>query len=184
MALVHKNPSKPLRMSSQCPCAPCRNVTEPLGKPSECPVANRPRHLWGPAALQGSSSGGLLFRRACVYTPCSWASPWHLHLLFVASAGPMSYSHLLFVPHFEPRSLLFYVWIMISICLPVQETPETWIWSRGQEDPLEKGTATHSSNLAWRIPWTEELGKLQSVGSQRAGHDCASHLLFFFFSVA
>ena len=41
----------------------------------------------------------------------------------------------------------------------------------GWEDPLEKGMATHSSNLAWRIPWTEEPSGLQSIGSQRAGHD-------------
>ena len=43
--------------------------------------------------------------------------------------------------------------------------------SLGQEDPLEEGTATHSSVLAWRIPWTEEPGGLQSTASQRAGHD-------------
>ena len=42
---------------------------------------------------------------------------------------------------------------------------ETWVRSLGQEDPLEKGMATHSSILAWRIPWTEEPGGLQSVGS-------------------
>ena len=48
---------------------------------------------------------------------------------------------------------------------------ETWVRSLGQEDPLEKGLATHSSILAWRIPWTEELGRLQSMGSQRVGHD-------------
>ena len=41
----------------------------------------------------------------------------------------------------------------------------------GQEDPLEEGTATHFSSLAWRIPWTEEPGRLQSMGSQRVGHD-------------
>ena len=41
----------------------------------------------------------------------------------------------------------------------------------GQEDPLEEGMATHSSILAWEIPWTEEPGGLQSVGSQRVGHD-------------
>ena len=41
----------------------------------------------------------------------------------------------------------------------------------GQEDPLEKEMATHSSILAWKIPWTEEPGRLQSVGSQRVGHD-------------
>ena len=50
----------------------------------------------------------------------------------------------------------------------MQETPA---WSLGQEDPLEKEMATHSSILAWRIPWTEESGGLQSMGSHRVGHD-------------
>ena len=48
---------------------------------------------------------------------------------------------------------------------------ETWVQSLDQEDPLEKEMATHSSILAWRIPWTEEPGGLQSVGSHRVGHD-------------
>ena len=48
---------------------------------------------------------------------------------------------------------------------------ETWVRSLGREDPLEKGKATHSSIHAWRIPWTEEPGRLQSTGSQRVGHD-------------
>ena len=48
---------------------------------------------------------------------------------------------------------------------------ETWVQSPGWDDPLEKGMATHSSILAWRIPWTEEPGGLQSVGSQRNRHD-------------
>ena len=48
---------------------------------------------------------------------------------------------------------------------------ETKVQSLGQEDLLEKGMATHSSILAWRIPWTEESGRLQSMGSQRVGHD-------------
>ena len=48
---------------------------------------------------------------------------------------------------------------------------ETWVWSLSQEDPLEKGMATHSSILTWRIPWTEEPGWLQSTGSQRVGHN-------------
>ena len=49
--------------------------------------------------------------------------------------------------------------------------PETRVRSLGWEDPLEKEMATHSSILAWRIPWTEEPGGLQSTGSQRVGHD-------------
>jgi len=48
---------------------------------------------------------------------------------------------------------------------------ETWVWSLGQADPLEKEMATHSSTLAWKIPWTEKPGRLQSMGSQRVGHD-------------
>ena len=48
---------------------------------------------------------------------------------------------------------------------------ETWVLSLGWEDPLEKGTAAHSSILAWRIPWTEEPGRLQSMGLQRVRHD-------------
>ena len=43
---------------------------------------------------------------------------------------------------------------------------ETWVWSLGQEEPLEKAMATHSSILAWKIPWTEEIGRLQFMGSQ------------------
>ena len=48
---------------------------------------------------------------------------------------------------------------------------ETWVRSLGWEDPLEKEIAIHTSILAWRIPWTEEPGRLQSMGSQRVGHD-------------
>ena len=48
---------------------------------------------------------------------------------------------------------------------------ETWVRSLGREDPLEKEMATHSSILAWRIPSTEEPGRLQSMGSQRVGYD-------------
>ena len=47
---------------------------------------------------------------------------------------------------------------------------ESWVQSLGQEDLPEKGMAIHSSILAWRIPWTEEPGRLQSMGSQRVGH--------------
>ena len=53
--------------------------------------------------------------------------------------------------------------------LPVLQ--ETWVPSLGRENPLEKEMATHSSILAWRIPWTEEPGGLQSIGSHGVGHD-------------
>ena len=54
-------------------------------------------------------------------------------------------------------------------CLPIMR--ETWVRTLGWEDPLEKEMATHSSILAWRIPYTEVPGRLQSMGSQRVGHD-------------
>ena len=56
---------------------------------------------------------------------------------------------------------------------------ETWVRSLGQEDPLEKEMATHSSIVAWRIPWTEEPGRLQSMGSQRVRHDWVTSPSFF-----
>ena len=52
----------------------------------------------------------------------------------------------------------------------MQATQETWVQSLGREDPLEDGMATHSSILAWRIPWTKKPGGLQSTGFQRVRH--------------
>jgi len=60
--------------------------------------------------------------------------------------------------------------------MPVMQ--ETWVWSLGQEDPLEKGMASHSSILAWRIPWTEP-GGLQSTGSQRLRSNLVSNTFTF-----
>ena len=60
---------------------------------------------------------------------------------------------------------------ILRICLPIQETEETWIQSLVQEDPLEEEMATHSMILACKIPWTEEPGRLQFIGSQRVEHD-------------
>ena len=56
---------------------------------------------------------------------------------------------------------------------------ETQVRSLSWEDPLEKGMATHYSILAWKIPWTKEPGRLQSVGSQRVRHDCVITFTFF-----
>ena len=67
---------------------------------------------------------------------------------------------------------------------------ETQVRSLGREDPLEKEMAMHSSTVAWKIPWTEEPGRLQSMGSQRVGHDCVTSLSqdqnrdFFFFQMS
>ena len=65
------------------------------------------------------------------------------------------------------------IWVSL-VAQRVKRLPamqETWVRSLGQEDPLEKEMATHSSTLAWKIPWTEKPGRLQSMGLQRVGHD-------------
>ena len=72
-----------------------------------------------------------------------------------------------------PESIWQRIWTSL-VAHEVKNLPTMWetqVQSLGKEDPLEKGMATHSSILAWRIPWTEEPGGLQSMGSQRAGHD-------------
>ena len=61
-------------------------------------------------------------------------------------------------------------------CLPTMQ--ETRVWSLGWEDPLEKEMATHYSTLAWKIPGTEEPGRLQSMGLQRVAHDWVTSLHF------
>ena len=74
--------------------------------------------------------------------------------------------------------LLKIYWLILLIDSLVAQTvkrlytmQETRVQSLGQEDPLEKEMATHSSTLAWKIPWTEEPGRLQSIRLQRVGHD-------------
>ena len=63
---------------------------------------------------------------------------------------------------------------MVKNSSAMQELKETWVRFLGREDSLEEGMATHSSILAWRIPWTEEPGGLQSMGSQRVQHDSSN----------
>ena len=71
---------------------------------------------------------------------------------------------------------LKYSWasLVAQLAKKPSATPETWARSLGWEDPLEKETATFSSILSWRIPWTEEPGRLQSMGSQRVGRNWAT----------
>ena len=69
------------------------------------------------------------------------------------------------------------IWIQSLVAQMVKRLTTTWetrFSSLGPEDPLEKETATHSRTLAWKIPWTEERGRLQSRGSQRLGHERAT----------
>ena len=67
---------------------------------------------------------------------------------------------------------------MTQLAKNLPAVQETWVQSLGWEDPLEKGMVTHFIILAWRIPWMEEPGGLQSVGSQRVGYDEQLSLLF------
>ena len=73
-----------------------------------------------------------------------------------------------------------HLWWLMMKNLPVMQ--ETWVWSLDWEDPLEKGMATHSSILGGRIPWTEEPGGLQSMGSKGVRHDWASNIFTFTFA--
>ena len=61
--------------------------------------------------------------------------------------------------------------LVVKMVKRLPALPETWVQPLGQEDPLEKEMTTHSSTLAWKIPWMEEPGRLPSMGSQRVGHD-------------
>ena len=76
------------------------------------------------------------------------------------------------------KSLIKRLYSASLVALSVKNLPaaqETWVRSLGWEDPLEKEMATHWSILAWKISWAEEPGGLQSMGSQRVGHDCATN---------
>ena len=83
------------------------------------------------------------------------------------------------LPKKEKKYCLQHKWAFL-VTQMVKNLPvmETWVWSLGQEDLLERGRTTHSSTVAWRIPWTEEPGGLQSLGSQRVGHDWANKHMY------
>ena len=68
--------------------------------------------------------------------------------------------------------------LVVQMVKSLSGMQETWVQSLGWEDSLEKAMAPHYSTLAWKIPWTEEPGRLQSMGSQRVGHDWATSLSF------
>ena len=104
--------------------------------------------------------------------------PWLFDLACVASSLSLTF----LICKMGTKSPTFQDYYMDQILIPraslvaqtVKNLPavqETQVQSQGQEDSLEKGMATHSSILAWRIPWTVEPGGLQSTGSQRVGHD-------------
>ena len=83
----------------------------------------------------------------------------------------MTARHKRFVFHFIDEKLSLPGASVVKNPPAMQEAQETQALSLGWEDALEEGMATHSSTLAWRIPWTEEPGGLQNIGLQRVGHD-------------
>ena len=100
-----------------------------------------------------------------------------------SGSSPWLFSSLFMPPSAQPIYMISEHWFELNLVagrlksLPAMR--ETWVQSLGWEVPLEKGMATHSSILAWRIPWTEEPGGLQSMGSQRVRHDWATLLTYF-----
>ena len=94
-----------------------------------------------------------------------WLLTWSRWLL----AGDLSYL---------PYGFLFRASLVAQRLNRLPAMRETWVWSLGREDPLEKEMATHSSILDWKIPWTEEPGGLQFMGLQRVRHDWASDLTY------
>ena len=107
----------------------------------------------------------------------------HIFFIHASVSGHLGSFHVLAIVHgtavnVEVRvsfQTMFSSGYIISLVAQVVKSlpavRETWVLCLGWEDPLEKGMATHSSILAWRIPWTEASGGLQSMGSQRLGHD-------------
>jgi len=79
----------------------------------------------------------------------------------------------------EIHAILQYIYVYLGGSAGKKNLPamqETWVWSLGWEDPLEKGMATHSSILAWRILWTEEPGRLEFMGLQRIRHSWVTNI--------
>ena len=81
------------------------------------------------------------------------------------------YKMCLRIVKFSPLSLFLRASLIAQLLKNLPAMQETWVRSLGWEDPQEKGMATHSSILAWKIPWTEEPGGLQSMGSRRIRHN-------------
>ena len=106
-------------------------------------------------------------------------SLFHSHLLFHSAGEPVEFTHLWLrketynsnMTHkrvgFAGYRLLIWASLVAQRVKHLPAMQETWVRSLGQEDPLEKEMATHSSTLAWKIPWTEKPARLQSMGLQR-----------------
>ena len=116
-----------------------------------------------------------------IFSPLLWLS---FHCLYSNHFLLDNCSFIYRISLFAAIFHLFFCYLFVRLCVYTLLTFSWWlrskesacqcrrcVWSLGQEDPLEEGMATHSSPLAWKIPWTEESGRLQSMGSQRVRHN-------------
>ena len=129
--------------------------------------------LHHPLGCEGSGSA---FSQQMIWAPTVYQTLFYIHgeTAFRQEVTPLALKKLAFkriIKHFLDASL----WPQAPLVAQMVKNPpsvrEIWIRSLGWEDPLEEGMETHSSILAWTIPWTEEPGKLQSMGSQRVRYD-------------
>ena len=127
-----------------------------------------------------------LYTNPIMRVPPSWPNyfPKALPLITITLNVRLSTDEFWDIKKFSPYYPSFGASLVAQRIKRLPAMQETQAWSLGWEDPLEKETATHSSILAWRIPWTEEPGGLQSTGSQRVGHDWMPSLHSSFFFIA
>ena len=148
-----------------------------------------PDPVWGRKLLCEMTFGSLL-GRAWRSWPSAWAHFWVVLMGWRPPLRSQTHSIRIIGFSWNRRTLNFVEAFMFKFIktqaslvvqmvknLPIMQ--ETWVWSLGWEDPLEKEIGTHSSILAWRIPWTEESGGLQSMGLQRVRHDWATNTILF-----
>ena len=123
--------------------------------------------LWTLELLSGS--------RTCLEEADRWARPF-IHLSFIHLS-----IHSLLTPVLELHHYICNIGasLVAQLVKNLSAVQETWVRSLGWGDPLEKEMATHSRILAWKISWTEEPGRPQSMGSQRVGHDWVTSLSLY-----
>ena len=96
---------------------------------------------------------------------------YHNFLIHSSANGHLGFFHVLAIVKSSEVDFKVHVSSVAQMVKRLSTMWKTRVRSLGWEDPLEKEMATHSSTIAWKIPWTEEPGRLQSMGSQRVGHD-------------
>ena len=135
-----------------------------------------------PSIQVKSDLWGELLSRISSAPICSWSFPswltWNFSIILLFALFFSSGCNITFFSFISTFLCIIGASLVAQRLKRLPAMQETWVQSLGQEDPLEKEMATHSSILAWRIPWMEEPGGLQSTGSQRVGHDWATSLSF------